>query len=187
MRTTAAFIFILAALLSAGCSKKEEQGGASNATAAYKGTVSELAGVQTRPGSVPNFSWKNSAGKTVSIDAFKGRVTLVNFWATWCVPCKKEIPDLIAISNELAARNVTVIGISTDRGSSVLDDVGAFVTEKGIPYQILISNDDLESAFGNIRAIPTTFVVDANGTIVKEMVGFQTKESFTAAITAAMK
>ena len=187
MRTTAAFIIILATLFSAGCSKKEESGAASAKTVAYKGTVSEIASVQTRSGSVPNFSWKDSAGKTVSIDALRGGVTLVNFWATWCVPCKKEIPDLIAISNELAARNVRVIGISTDRGSSVMDDVSTFVTEKGIPYQVLISNDDIESAFGNIRAIPTSFVVDANGTIVKEMVGFQTKESFIAAITAAMK
>ena len=187
MRTTVAFIVVLATLLTSGCSKTETGGGASSKNDKIASNVAELVSVQKRPGSVPEFTWKDSSGKTVSIDAFKGQVTVVNFWATWCAPCKKELPDLIAISNELAAKNVKIIGISTDRGLSVTEEVSAFVKEKGIPYQILISNDDLESAFGNVRLMPTSFVVNASGAIVKELVGIQTKESFIEAINAAMK
>ncbi len=186
MRTTAVLIIAFALLSLAGCSKKEGQAGSAR-SAGVADNVAEITSVQARPGHVPEFTWKDASGTSVSIDAFRGHVTLVNFWATWCGPCKKELPDLIAISKELAAKNVTVIGISTDRGMSVVDDVSAFVKEKGIPYQILISNDDLESAFGNVRLMPTSFVVDANGAIAKELVGIQTKQSFVDAITAAMK
>lgn len=183
MRTTMLFFFFLA-LFTAGCAKKEGADAGASATAP---NVAEVASVEQRAGRAPNFTWKDASGQTVSFDSFKGNVTLVNFWATWCVPCKKEIPVLVAISNELAARNIKVIGISTDRGLSVTEDVSAFVKEKGIPYQILISNDDLESAFGNIRMIPASFIVDANGTIVKELVGLHTKEAFIEAINAAVR
>lgn len=187
MRTFSALLLILSTLLAAGCSKKAGQGGSSARSAAIADNVAEIASVRARAGSLPEFTWKDASGKSVSIDAFKGQVLLVNFWATWCVPCKKEIPDLIAISNEMAAKNVKIIGISTDRGLSVAEDVSAFVQEKGIPYQILISNDDVESAFGNVRMMPTTYIVNASGAIVKELVGIQTKASLVDAITAATK
>jgi thiol-disulfide isomerase/thioredoxin len=187
MRTTVTLLLILTLFLLPGCSKKEGQAGAPAATIAYTGNVSEVANVQARPGTVPAFSWKDASGKTVSIDAYKGHVTLVNFWATWCAPCKKEIPDLVALSSELASKNVTIIGVSTDRGMSIMDDVSTFVKEKGMPYQIVLSSDDLEAAFGNVRLLPTSFIVGPNGTIVKELVGFQTKDSFVQALTAAMQ
>jgi thiol-disulfide isomerase/thioredoxin len=184
MRTTVISLILLA-LAAAGCGKKEEQAGSAGTATAQN--VAEVLTVEQRDGRAPNFTWKDASGQTVSFDAFRGSVTLVNFWATWCVPCKQEIPDLVAISNELAAKNIKVIGISTDRGMSVTEDVSAFVKEKGIPYQILISNDDLESAFGNIRMIPASLIVDANGTIVKELVGLHSKEAFVQALMAAVK
>jgi thiol-disulfide isomerase/thioredoxin len=186
MRTTILTLLLLA-FVAAGCGKKNEKADGAAPAAAQAKNVSSVVSVEPREGRAPNFTWKDASGQTVSFDTFKGSVTLVNFWATWCVPCKKEIPDLIAISNELAAKNVKIIGISTDRGLSVTEDVAAFVTEKGIPYQILISTDDLESAFGNIRMIPASFIVDADGKIVKELVGLHSKEAFVAAITAAIR
>jgi thiol-disulfide isomerase/thioredoxin len=187
MRTTVIVLILLTALLTGGCSKKETDAGTPGGGVAFKGNVSEAASVQARPGLVPAFSWRDSTGKAMSIDAFKGHVTLVNFWATWCAPCKKELPDLVALSGELAAKNVTIVGVATDRGMSIMDDVTTFVRDRGIPYQIVLSTDDLESAFGNVRLLPTSFVVNANGTIVKELVGIQTKDSFMQAITAAMQ
>jgi thiol-disulfide isomerase/thioredoxin len=184
MRIMTFLLLVSTLLLAAGCSKKEGDASKNSAIAA---NVAEVATVEQRAGRAPNFTWKDASGKTVSFDEFKGSVTLVNFWATWCVPCKQEIPDLIAISNELASKNIKIIGISTDRGLSVTDDVSSFVKEKGIPYQILISNDDLESSFGNIRMIPASFIIDANGMIVKELVGLHSKAAFVEAITAAVK
>src|SRR5258708_6466759 len=82
--------------------------------------VSELGTVSARPGKTPNFSWTDSTGAQISFDAYKGKLTLVNFWATWCGPCKRELPDLEAMSKELAPRGLRIIGVSTDRGSNVI-------------------------------------------------------------------
>ena len=181
MRTTLSTLALLL-LFVIGCSRKEEQ-----QPSAAAANVAELTGVEQREGRAPNFTWTDPSGQSVSFDSFKGSVTLVNFWATWCVPCTKELPDLVAISRELSGKNVKVIGISTDRGLNVTAEVSDFVKEHGIPYQILISNDDLESAFGNIRAIPASFLVDETGMIVKTMVGLHSKEAFVQAITSALK
>ncbi len=171
------------AALVPGCAKKEkadDRTGESSAANVYVGMVTD---VVRRDGKVPDFKWKDSTGKIMDFDAFRGKVTVINFWATWCVPCKKELPDLIALSKELGPRDVKVIGISTDRTGNVQAEVGAFAAERGIPYPILISNDDLEAAFGNIVGIPTTFIVDASGKIVQTFVGGRTKEMFVHAIS----
>lgn len=121
------------------------------------------------------------------LSANRGKVTLINFWATWCGPCKKELPDLISLSKELAPKGVKFIGVSVDRAPNVVDLVRTFCTEQGITYQILLSNDDMEAAFGNPRAIPTTVLVDADGNIAQTIVGLRTKEFYAQAITALIK
>ena len=123
----------------------------------------------------------------MNFDAYHGKVTLVNFWATWCGPCKTELPALVALNKEYADRGVRIIGVSADRGANIAADVQAFVRENGLPYQIVISNDDLEEAFGNIRALPTTFIVNDQGTIVKTIVGGRDKAFFAQAIEPLLK
>lgn len=185
MQTRFYCIFVAAILFS--CSPKDnpqpEQGSSAQASVA---NVSEVVDVHSRGEMVPHFSWKDSAGNLVEFDGFRGKVTLINFWATWCGPCKREIPDLIALSSELRDREVKIMGISTDRGLTVSQDVSNFVREKGIPYQIVIANDDLESAFGNIRMIPTSFVVNGEGKIVETIVGLRPKESLRRSLLAAL-
>lgn len=176
---------LVALLLLAGCStKRQDNDTADEGTTSRAANVAGVLSVTTREGKVPNFSWKDGSGRVVDFDSYRGDVALINFWATWCGPCKREIPDLVAISREMAPRNVKIIGISTDRGSNVLDEVSSFVAENGIPYQIVISNEDLESAFGNIRAIPTSFLIDRNGNIAQTIVGARPKAVFLQAITA---
>ncbi len=179
---------LIVALLVAfsGCVKKSNEDQGSAQTGQVRG-VPEVTTVTKRQDLVPNFTWKDPAGKTTTFDAFKGKVTLINFWATWCVPCKKELPDLVAISKEMSDKGVKVLGISTDRGSNVGEEVASFVQENQIPYQIIVSNEDLEEAFGNIRAIPTSFLVNADGKIVQSFIGGRTKEFFAQAIADAMK
>ena len=172
-------------LLFSNCTKKQQ---ADNNTKTNKSAnVTEVVSVTKRTDKASNFSWKDSTGKTIDLDSYLGKVTLINFWATWCGPCKMELPDLIAISKEMADKGVKIIGVSTDRGANVLEDVSSFVAEKGIPYQIVISNEDLDEAFGNIRLIPTTFVVDAEGKIVQTIVGARSKAAFLEAINAVLK
>jgi thiol-disulfide isomerase/thioredoxin len=172
---------LLAALLVTGCAKKNNADNRAESVS----TVTPVVSVTARTDRAPNFSWKNSSGALVDLDSFHGRVVLVNFWATWCGPCKRELPDLVAISKEMANRNVTVIGVSTDRGATAVQDVSSFVTEHGIPYQIVVSTEELETAFGNIRAIPTSFIISPSGKIVQTIVGGRSKEQFADLLASA--
>jgi len=130
------------------------------------------------PNRTPEFSWKDASGNVVTFASARKKVTLVNFWATWCGPCKAELPDLIDLSKQYANKDVEFIGIATDRGDNVISDVRAFVKDKGIPYQIVMSNEDLEEAFGTIRAIPMTFIVDKDGKILTSFLGARSKDFF---------
>ncbi len=181
---SALFILLTAGLL-AGCSKKQSATNGDGGSSHQAANVTSVVSVTPRTDQVPNFSWKDSTGKTVDIDSYRGRVLLINFWATWCGPCKRELPDLIAISRETAGSNITIIGVSTDRGAGALQDVGSFVAEHGIPYQIVLSNEELETAFGNIRAIPTTFIVNPAGKIVQTIVGGRSKDAFLQILKSA--
>ncbi|MBI5021416.1 MAG: TlpA family protein disulfide reductase [Ignavibacteriales bacterium] len=181
------FSLLVAIVLITGCAKKKEQSGEVESAGSKAANVSEISNFEKRADLAPNFSWKDKDGKTISFDTFRGKVTLVNFWATWCGPCKRELPDLIALSKEMETKGVKVIGISTDRGSNVIDDVKSFVSQSGITYQIVISTEDLEEAYGNIRVIPTTFLIDADGKIAETIVGGRSKEQFAEAINALLK
>jgi thiol-disulfide isomerase/thioredoxin len=173
--------------LFSNCSKRKNTNKDNNPGVQKSANVTDVISVTKRSDKASNFSWKDSTGKTIDLDSYRGKVTLINFWATWCGPCKMELPDLIAISKEMADKDVKIIGVSTDRGANVLEDVSSFVAEKGIPYQIVISNEELDEAFGNIRLIPTTFVVDAEGKIAQTIVGARSKTAFLEAINAVLK
>ena len=179
-------ILSIVVIVFSGCSRNRSKS-ADTGRDTIVTNVAEVSSVAKRGDKVPNFSWKDEHGKVVDYDSYHGKVTLINFWATWCGPCRNEVPDLISMSRELAGRNVKVIGISEDRGSSVIDDVKSFVKENGIPYQILVSNDELDESFRNVRMLPTSFIVNEEGTIVQSFVGIRTKEFLTQAIIAALK
>ncbi len=188
LRTIFATSVVVIAAFIFGCSKNDtktsqQSGGATPAG----GKVPELFNVEKRPSpQAPNFSWKDNTGAITTFDQFRGKVTLVNFWATWCGPCKRELPDLVALSNELASQNVKIIGVSVDQAPNVTDLVASFVSEHGITYQNVIANSDMEDAFGNPRAIPTSFLVDAGGNIVQTIVGMRNKEFYKQAITSIL-
>ncbi|HTK81027.1 MAG TPA: TlpA disulfide reductase family protein [Bacteroidota bacterium] len=185
IRSGSAFLAAVLLLLS-GCAKQQEHKEAS-ATEVRADNVSEVVSVEKREAKVPNFTWKDASGNTVNFDAVRGKAALVNFWATWCGPCKKELPDLVALDADLAAKGFKVIGVSTDRGSNVIDDVRSFVKEHDIKYQVVVSTEDLEEAFGNVRLLPTSFIIDGQGKIVQTFVGPRSKEFFTEALLAASK
>jgi thiol-disulfide isomerase/thioredoxin len=168
-----------------GCGKKDSRAG--DAPPASGSNVADVMNVVKRSDKVPNFSWKDSTGKVQDFDSYRGKVTFVNFWATWCGPCKAELPDLVSLSRELAPRDVRFIGISTDRGPNIIEDVRTFVNEHGIPYPVIVANDDLSEAFGDPRMIPTSYLVDSDGKIAKTLVGMQSKDALAQAITALLK
>ena len=104
----------------------------------------------------------------VSMDDLRGKVTLINFWATWCGPCKAEIPDLIQLQ-ERYSDHLQVIGVSTDEGPTQM--VADFATQYGINYPVVMMTPELNQAFPGVMALPTSFIIDPDGRVVKTHVG----------------
>ncbi|MBS1514237.1 MAG: TlpA family protein disulfide reductase [Bacteroidetes bacterium] len=147
-------------------------------------TVSSVT-ASTSKNTAPNFTWEEN-GKKMSMDDLKGNVVLVNLWATWCGPCKKEIPDLSKISQDLKDKNFKMIGVNIFQNPKS-QSIGDFLKENPIPYTILDANEDFVKAFADatkneIEAVPTTFIVDKKGNIVETIVGARDEASFTKTI-----
>jgi thiol-disulfide isomerase/thioredoxin len=169
-----AAVLLCAALLS-GCAREQLP---RNLPPNVAGVVS----VTPRKDLAPDFTWKGTDGREVRFDDVRGSVTLVNFWATWCGPCKKELPDLVEISREYADRGLRVIGVATDRTPNAASLVGEFVGKYSIPYQVVLSTVEMERAFGNVRQMPTSMLIDREGRIVSTMIGLRGKSEFEKAI-----
>ena len=134
------------------------------------------------PIAVEPFTVTDLDGRTLSSADWKGKVVLVNFWATWCPPCLAEIPDLIALQNKYRDRLV-VIGISEDEISPEV--VKRFATERKINYPIAMTSAELQTRFTGITALPTTFVLDPDGQIAYKRVGILQPEQ-TEGVTRAL-
>jgi len=121
---------------------------------------------------MPSFTLTSVDGTTVNSDQFKGKVLLIDFWATWCPPCREAIPHLIQMKKEHKDEDFDIVGISLD-GSDKIDKVKKFISDVGINYNICMGSDSVEKDFGGIPAIPTIFLIDKNGSIVNKWIGFE--------------
>ncbi|MBM4166048.1 MAG: TlpA family protein disulfide reductase [Ignavibacteria bacterium] len=131
----------------------------------------------------PNLHWKDAQGNSVTLSSFTEKLTLVNFWTTWCGPCKMETPDMVEVQNELRNKGVKFLGISADTGPSASEDVREFINHFKLSYPIIIDRDEeIQSAFGNVRAYPTTFLLNKDGKIVSQWIGARPKEFFLSEI-----
>jgi thiol-disulfide isomerase/thioredoxin len=117
---------------------------------------------------VGDFSVTDLSGRTFTSAGLKGKVVLVNFWATWCPPCRAEIPDLVKLQDKYRD-HLLVLGISQDEGP--VEEVHKFAAQHGINYPIAMSTPDLEKVFRGVSALPTTFVIDREGKIAQRHVG----------------
>ena len=178
-------IVLTAAILLSSCSSKPTPKPVSQSSAQteYRNNVSLASNVHPSASEIASdFSWHDRSGKLVSLSDFKGKTVLLNFWATWCGPCKAELPDIESLSKNYASSGLVVIGVSVDKGGSLLSDVSDFASSNGLSYQIVIDNDDIASAYGNINAIPTTFVVNKDGKIVDKWIGTRDKAFFESSV-----
>lgn len=129
-----------------------------------------------RAGPAADWNLKNLDGKSVKLSDFKGKVVILDFWATWCPPCREEIPGFIELQKQYGDKGLTVIGISLDQGGSEV--VSAFVKAEKINYPIVLGDEAVAHNYGDIQAIPTTFIIDPNGNIVGAHQGATDKSVF---------
>ena len=124
----------------------------------------------------PDFALKDAEGKTVHLSDYRGKVVLLDFWATWCDPCRLEIPWFIDLQRKNKDKGFEVLGVSMDdEGWEV---VKPFVKDVGVNYRVLIGNDQTTEMYGGVDALPTTFLIDRQGKIASVHVGLTSRKDF---------
>jgi peroxiredoxin len=124
----------------------------------------------------PNFKLKTNEGKTVELAKLKGKLVIVNFWATWCPPCRREIPGFLDVYKQYKSKGLEIVGVALDQdGWSV---VNPFVQKANMTYPVVVGDVNIANAYGGIESIPTTFIVDKKGNIIQRHVGYMSKDSF---------
>lgn len=144
----------------------------------------------------PDFVLQDVSGKTVALSSFKGKPLLINFWATWCGPCKIETPWLIELQKEYASKGFEVIGISTEGEDLKPDDkegfdrqkaaIAKFIKEEHMQYPVLVNGDSLVGPYGGLDAMPTSVYVNPEGKVVAVQLGITSKEDMEANIKKAL-
>jgi thiol-disulfide isomerase/thioredoxin len=139
--------------------------GSVRASTSGEGVTIELS---DRPVPLPELGLTDLNGQPIAAATWRDKVVLFNFWATWCGPCRDEIPDLVALQRQYADQLV-IVGLSIDTDSA--DVVRAFADAHGVNYAVAMAGDEVVRAFGGVPAVPATFVVDRTGQIVQRHLG----------------
>ena len=131
---------------------------------------------------LPEFSVKDLRGRNISSADLRGKVVLIDFWATWCEPCKKEMPGYQEFLNRYGPRGFAVIGLKLDIMRDVEEPV-LFARKIGVSYPLAVAGDDLKQKFGGIEGLPTTMLYDRQGILRKKVIGFEYTSAFEQEIT----
>lgn len=133
---------------------------------------------------MPEFTLASLGGSPVSKRDFAGRVVLFDFWATWCGPCRRGIPDFVELHAAYAGRGLAILGVGLDQeGAAALKP---FAEKLKISYPVLLGNQETAKRWGGVAAIPATFIVDRKGIVRKQYVGFQPKPVLEAAVSSLL-
>ena len=135
----------------------------------------------------PAPSWKlmDVNGTPVSSDQFKGKVVVVDFWATWCPPCRAEIPGYVDLQKKYAKDGLVIVGVSLDQKPP--GEVRKFMERFGINYTIVMGTPVMQDSFGEMDGIPTTFIIDRRGNIRDRKVGSMPEEEFESVLLTYLK
>jgi thiol-disulfide isomerase/thioredoxin len=135
----------------------------------------------------PAPAWKlqDLAGREVSSGQFKGKVVVVDFWATWCGPCIEEIPGYIALQKKYGPDGLVIVGVSLDRRGPA--HVKEFAQARGMNYILVMGDEAVVEAFGNFQAIPTTFLISREGRILNQKTGAAPAAEYEKLVQAALK
>ena len=131
---------------------------------------------------LPHFSVKDLQGREISSADLQGKAVLIDFWATWCQPCKKEMPGYQKLADRYDSQGFAVVGFKFDTMMDMEDPV-LFAKKIGVRYPLAVADDDLKQKFGGIEGLPTTMLYDRKGILRKKIIGFE----YTSAIESALR
>jgi peroxiredoxin len=132
----------------------------------------------------PDFSLQSLDGKTVRLSDFRGKAVLLNFWATYCVPCRTEMPWFVEMQNQYAAEGLQVLGVAMDDASP--SDIGKFANNLGVNYPILVGEGSVGNAYGGLPFLPSTFYIGRDGKLVDKVFGLKTRNEIEEDIKKAL-
>ena len=121
---------------------------------------------------MPEFKVKDLQGREISSSDLRGKVVLIDFWATWCQPCKKEMPGYQRLLERYGSEGLAIVGFKFDTMKDTEDPV-MFAREIGVRYPLAVATDDIKQKFGGIEGLPTTMIYDRNGTLRQKVIGFE--------------
>jgi thiol-disulfide isomerase/thioredoxin len=135
----------------------------------------------------PAATWQTMSGEALTLESMRGKVVLLDFWATWCKPCVKSMPELDAINRDYQARGLSVVGVSVDQGDDRAKKVAKFLSKKPVGYPIVIDGQEAASweAF-NVAALPTLYLIDREGRIVERWTGLVDMAAVRTAVERAI-
>lgn len=158
------------------------------------GTLTYSSPLKGKP--APAFTLEDLSGKKVSLESYRGKAVLINFWATWCAPCKIETPWLVELRNKYASQGFEILGIDTEGDDLKPGDkagwaknkaaVAKFVEQEKMPYPVLINGDSISTPYGGLDELPTSFFVDRQGKVVTAQVGLTSENDMESNIRKAL-
>lgn len=128
----------------------------------------------------PDFTLETLDGKSMSLSDLRGKAVLLNFWATWCSPCKIEMPWFVELQNEYGSQGLQIVGVAMDDASK--EDIAKFAKDMGVNYPVLIGKEAVGDAYGGVPALPESFFIGRDGKIVDKIIGLKGKSDIEDAV-----
>jgi thiol-disulfide isomerase/thioredoxin len=138
----------------------------------------------TKSGPAPDFTLQSLDGKSMRLSDLHGKAVLLNFWATWCSPCKIEMPWFIELQKKYGAQGLQILGVAMDDSSK--EDIAKFAKEMGVNYPVLLGKEEVGEAYGGVPALPETFFIGRDGKIVDKIIGLKGKAEIEDSIKKAL-
>jgi thiol-disulfide isomerase/thioredoxin len=138
----------------------------------------------TKSAPAPDFTLQSLDGKNMSLSDLRGKAVLLNFWATWCGPCKIEMPWFIELQKQYGSQGLQIVGVAMDDSSK--EDIAKFASDMGVNYPVLLGKEAVGEAYGGVPALPESFFIGRDGKIVDKIIGLKGKAEIEDAIKKAL-
>jgi thiol-disulfide isomerase/thioredoxin len=139
----------------------------------------------TQASAAPDFTLPSLDGKSIRLSDLRGKAVLLNFWATWCGPCKIEMPWFVELQNQYGAQGLQIVGVAMDDASK--EDIAKFAKDMGVNYPILIGKESVGDEYGGVPALPESFFIGRDGKVVDKMIGLRGKTEIEDSIKKTLK